>query len=468
MNHVERFNAVMDFQPVDRLPRWAWAMWWDATIASWRKGSLPVSLKFTRVFELTQHFGLDPCQQFCFSTTEAMSHHIKGSGTSMDNYQRFTPPLFPSHAPSIATMQPWAAWQAGVDLRQQFPELRMVGHDNKLVMHSGEAVIRAHRATDDGWRIHSEGGSPDTTGCHQRRATPPLPEAPERLHHRGSSMKKALAVLLAFAASIVCAAANPFFAMDTGTHDATHMTPAEQVALVKELGFAGVGPIYHGMDDLKQWYAALEQHGLKMFALYLNLNLDTGVTPQLKEAVAALKGHDTFAWVYVTTKKFKPSATDGDEIAVAALRELADFAVSHGVKIALYPHTAQYAQRVEDCVRLIEKVGCKNLGVTFNLCHWLKVDGKDLAATLKCVAPHLFCVTVNGADKDGTDWKKLIQLLDAGTYDVLPLLHALKGQNYTGPVGLQHYGIKGEAGVNLKHSMDGWKKLQARLATEKN
>lgn len=35
MNHVERFRAVMNFQPVDRLPRWGWAMWWDRTIARW-------------------------------------------------------------------------------------------------------------------------------------------------------------------------------------------------------------------------------------------------------------------------------------------------------------------------------------------------------------------------------------------------------------------------------------------------
>jgi hypothetical protein len=35
MNHVERFRAVMNFQPVDRRPRWEWAMWWDETIARW-------------------------------------------------------------------------------------------------------------------------------------------------------------------------------------------------------------------------------------------------------------------------------------------------------------------------------------------------------------------------------------------------------------------------------------------------
>ena len=53
MNHVERFRAVMDFQPVDRLPRWEWAMWWDETIANWKKQGLPqiagVGLRHRRV-----------------------------------------------------------------------------------------------------------------------------------------------------------------------------------------------------------------------------------------------------------------------------------------------------------------------------------------------------------------------------------------------------------------------------------
>jgi hypothetical protein len=35
MNHVERFRALMNFQEVDRTPRWEWAMWWDKTIERW-------------------------------------------------------------------------------------------------------------------------------------------------------------------------------------------------------------------------------------------------------------------------------------------------------------------------------------------------------------------------------------------------------------------------------------------------
>ena len=35
MNHVERFNAVMNFEKVDRLPRIEWAGWWNLTTDRW-------------------------------------------------------------------------------------------------------------------------------------------------------------------------------------------------------------------------------------------------------------------------------------------------------------------------------------------------------------------------------------------------------------------------------------------------
>ena len=116
MNHVERFRAVMNFQPVDRLPVWEWAMWWDKTIARWHGEGLPRTLQFNQVFEIAQYFGLDPYQQFWFSTTQATiaatQHHVEGMVANMDDYRRILPKLFPDHSPSIAGMQPWAARQA--------------------------------------------------------------------------------------------------------------------------------------------------------------------------------------------------------------------------------------------------------------------------------------------------------------------------------------------------------------------
>jgi hypothetical protein len=115
MNHVERFRAVMNFQPVDRLPRWEWAMWWDETIRRWHHEGLPVALKFSQVFEIAQHFGLDPYQQYWFSTTdptiEATQHHVEGIVMNLDDYRRLRPQLFPCHDTAIAGMAAWAERQ---------------------------------------------------------------------------------------------------------------------------------------------------------------------------------------------------------------------------------------------------------------------------------------------------------------------------------------------------------------------
>ncbi len=116
MNHVERFRAAMNFQPVDRLPVWEWAMWWDQTIARWHGEGLPRELKFSQVFELAEYFGLDPYQQFWFSTTEATikatQHHTEGMVASMDDYLRPLPQLYPDHSQAISGMRPWSVRQA--------------------------------------------------------------------------------------------------------------------------------------------------------------------------------------------------------------------------------------------------------------------------------------------------------------------------------------------------------------------
>ena len=111
MNHIERFRAVMNFQPVDRLPRWEWAMWWDLTIDRWHGEGLPRELGSSQVFDIARYFGLDPYQQFWFSTTdstiEATQHHVEGIVSNMDDYLRIRPQLFPNHGASIETMRPW-------------------------------------------------------------------------------------------------------------------------------------------------------------------------------------------------------------------------------------------------------------------------------------------------------------------------------------------------------------------------
>src|ERR1039458_8314934 len=113
-----------------------------------------------------------------------------------------------------------------------------------------------------------------------------------------------------------------------------------------------------------------------MFALYLQLRLDDvpASLASVKEAAAALRGRDTLLWLYVTDNRGTPLDTNDDAVAVQALREISGSAEDAGLRVALYPHAGFFVQRVEDAVRLAEKVNRKNLGVTFNLCHWLRSE----------------------------------------------------------------------------------------------
>jgi sugar phosphate isomerase/epimerase len=259
------------------------------------------------------------------------------------------------------------------------------------------------------------------------------------------------------------AGTNPFFAMDTATKDDHHKTIQEQTQMLKELGYAGIGPNYAGPGPLAEMLTELDKDSLQLFAIYTGINVDPGgpaYDPSLKEAIKLLEGRNTMLWLFAQSKGLKPSAPEGDARAVEILRGLADEAAKHTVRIALYPHTGFWIETVDDAVRVAEKVDRPNVGVTFNLCHWLKVSqSRDAKTVLEKAMPHLFVVSINGADTDGKDWKTLIQTLDRGTFDMKGFLETLRDAGYTGSIGFQGYGIGGDANDNLKRTMAAWEKV---------
>ncbi|MHC4463068.1 MAG: family 16 glycoside hydrolase [Planctomycetota bacterium] len=261
--------------------------------------------------------------------------------------------------------------------------------------------------------------------------------------------------------NIWLAGALPFFAMDTATKDDKHKSAKEQMEMLKELGYAGIGCT--AGKGLAEMLKEADKNNLRIFTVYLGVNIDPDQQkygPELREAIELLKGRNAIIWLFVLSKKHKPSSAEGDAAAVEVIREIADMAAESGLRVALYPHHRFWVERVEDAVRVVKKVNRKNVGVTFNLCHWLMVDNeKNMKPLIKSAMPHLFVVSINGADSGGKNWKQLIQTLDRGSFDNYKLMKTLKELGYTGPVGLQGYGIKGDAHENLKRSMGAWRKL---------
>ncbi len=254
---------------------------------------------------------------------------------------------------------------------------------------------------------------------------------------------------------------NPFFAMDTATKDAKHQTAAEQVALARELGYAGIGcTAGKGLAEMQQ---ESDKNGLRLFTVYLGINIDPDEPkygPELKEAIEVLKGRNAILWVFLRSKTHKPSSSTGDPRAVEILQELGEMAAEADLRVALYPHYGFWCERTEDAVRIVKQVDRRNVGVTFNLCHWLRVDDeKNLKPLLESAMPHLFVVTINGADSGGKDWKQLIQTLDRGSFDMRGFLKTLGDCGYSGPIGFQGYAIGGDAHENLRRTMNAWREL---------
>lgn len=258
-----------------------------------------------------------------------------------------------------------------------------------------------------------------------------------------------------------------FFAMDTGTKDEKHQTAEEQVVMLKELGYDGIG-YWKDSGSLAEVIRQLDIHGLRAFPVFMGISLDKEIPDcpdNVRDAIDLLKGRPYAAiWLYDEGKTFDKSSPEGDARAVAILRKVADLAKASDVQIILYPHFNSWLERVEDGVRVAKKVNRANLGITFNLCHWLRTDEvANLRSVLEMAMPYLFVVTVNGADHDGADWSELIQPLGQGSFDTYILLKKLQDLGYRGPVGLQGYGIKGDVHENLRRSMAAWQALVTRL-----
>ena len=261
----------------------------------------------------------------------------------------------------------------------------------------------------------------------------------------------------------------PMFAFDNYMMSGEYKQNEVRADTLKELGYDGIGT--RGTDLVEQT-EIFEKAGLKLFSTYIALDLDGDqkYDVNLKEAIKQLKGKGTILWFAVTSKKYKPASAAGDAVAVKAIREIADAAHESGLKIALYPHAGYYVETFADSVRIAKKVNRRNVGGSFNVCHWLKIDGDiDYRPILKKSLPYLFLVSTNGAETGDTkkmSWDKLIQTLDKGSFDNYKLLKYLKDIGYTGPVGLQGYAIKGDPKQNLASSMKAWRQINEKLSKE--
>lgn len=256
------------------------------------------------------------------------------------------------------------------------------------------------------------------------------------------------------------------FCVEEGVPGVKPRSIAEQAKLLRDLGFDGAAYPLWLDGQLGGNLQILDQAGLQLSMVFTRVNLKDVTRPydpRVREALSQLKGRNST--VCVLLGGFKPGDPQGMAPAVRILRELGDLAASCGLRISIYHHVGDWTESLPFALEVAQHTDHPDVGVNFNLCHWLKVEGdKDYRPLLRENASKIFAVTINGAKAGADTWTDgLIQPLDQGDFDNRPLLATLREAGYHGPIGLMCFGVPGDPREHLAHSMKAWQRLNQSL-----
>jgi sugar phosphate isomerase/epimerase len=246
-----------------------------------------------------------------------------------------------------------------------------------------------------------------------------------------------------------------------------------KASLLKDLGYDGWGGHY-GEEDYPARRPALDKAGLEMPEIYWGMNIDSSGQASykegLREAIMDSKDRNLIVSLLVSAPAFKNNQAEGDPHVVRAIRNLADYAVPFGVKIAVYPHVNVYCETLEHSLRLASMAQCENVGAIFNLCHLLKKEGEEgWEQKLSDAIPYLYMISICGSDSGNTremGWDRLIQPLGEGSFDTYKLVKLAWDHGYEGPFGLQCYNIQKDAKTVLDQSIQTWRSYQSKYVNK--
>lgn len=244
--------------------------------------------------------------------------------------------------------------------------------------------------------------------AHANRHGLPVKSKPDAIYHLGT---KALTAIYPFG--------NCF----------GNMPAAEAAKLAKELGYQGIGSIYP--NRLEDYKTACEAEGIKVFSIYVGGKVNADgfeADKDIPTAITLLKGTDALVELNV-----QRGQDPNDVQAVALVRYVADLAKAAGLKVVLYPHADFHVERLDHALKIARAADCDNVGIAFNLCHFLKVQpADDLAAVFAEAKTLLWSVSICGAEWSTT----LIRPLD-GCVEKAPRGSGVGQRN---PFGIRRFG----------------------------
>ncbi len=267
------------------------------------------------------------------------------------------------------------------------------------------------------------------------------------------------------------------FAMDTCfSNSIVGVYPYEiRCEMLAELGYDGIYvSLSPGeLQNASKMAVTKEQYGIKVTAAYGGFDIAAEKSdPKLKQVAELFdqlpNGCDLELSLSCGDNSVERSSPDGDDKAIDRLGALLDIAERHQANVCLYPHFGAWLERIEDGVRLCQKLDHPCLKVVFCGFHWYAVGGKDLTRRIEEAMPYLHCVNMCGTRRGGNIAGCTIEPLDSGEMDNFALLGLLNRNGYTGRIGFQGYSIGGDVYLYLQRSLAVFRDMEDRLERHPN
>ena len=250
---------------------------------------------------------------------------------------------------------------------------------------------------------------------------------------------------------------NPYFALSFGFPE---MEVEERVSFLAEAGFDGIAPHVWSDELLSEFERALNTREVRTGALnvvgvYFPYNFETESHRRIASRVVELGGYRKIPlWLAIKSE----GATE--ERVLELVMELSDEAKQLGTTVVLYPHDRHYMLCVEDSLDVIEKADRENLFTSLHLHQELRAGNHErLDEIVARAASRSRLCTISGANlpdainRGSRDWSDVVQPLSESAFDVEAFYRLLSKHGYSGPIGLQNFGIPGDPKIHHRESL---------------
>ncbi|BDZ47967.1 hypothetical protein GCM10025867_02080 [Frondihabitans sucicola] len=244
--------------------------------------------------------------------------------------------------------------------------------------------------------------------------------------------------------------------------------------MLAELGYAATNLTLWSEPawaDLPRLARVAEANDLSVATVYVTIDISKAPTDEATQRaldmIRTIEATRTVEIALIAGTTFAPSDMKGDAAARAFLDQALAAAETNGVTLLLYPHTFGWMEHVDDAVRLAAAYDDPRLGLSLSVFHWYATDRSDLRGTVRRAAPYLGMVNISGSrPQQGSYFPATIEPVGQGEFDAFHFLAVLRDNDYSGPLGVQSYGIGGDPYTSFEQSRNAIRKMEERLARQ--